>query len=118
MITWFGGICWVPSAVRVKPSTMTMRVKAVTIISSAGTRLTTPSSRTMVSGEAPPPLTLVTSFWTGSSSLGSGSPPWRRPAQAAISSRSPPNSDEQRPAGQGAGSQERCGTAGQRWRRP
>ena len=43
MTTWFGGMPWVPSALRVNPSTMTIRVKAVTMMSIAGSRLTRPS---------------------------------------------------------------------------
>jgi hypothetical protein len=59
MTTWFGGTFCVPSAERVKPSTMTIRVNAVPIMRTAGTRLMAPSSNAMVSGE---PLPLL-AFW-------------------------------------------------------
>src|SRR4051812_13931870 len=58
MMTWFGGTPCVPSAERVKPSTMTIRVNAVIMIRPAGTRLTTPSRTTSASGEDSAPLLL------------------------------------------------------------
>ncbi len=44
IMTWFGGICCVASALRTKESTITMRVKEVTRIINAGARLTTAKS--------------------------------------------------------------------------
>ena len=42
--TWFGGIVGVPSAVRMKPRTIRMRVKPVTVSSSAGISVIAASS--------------------------------------------------------------------------
>ena len=50
MRTWFGGMPWVPSAERTNPMTMTMRVNAVVMMSSAGRKVIAPSSRTIETG--------------------------------------------------------------------
>src|SRR4051794_4469345 len=65
MMTWFGGVPWVPSAERVNPRTMTIRVNAVTMMSAAGTRLTTPRSTTRASGDDSRPLFLLRSTLSG-----------------------------------------------------
>src|SRR5690349_9888462 len=64
MMTWFGGTFCVDSALRVKPSTMTMRVNAVIVISAAGSRVRAPSSTAMPIGllVSPP---LFVDFWPG-----------------------------------------------------
>ena len=45
IMTWFGGICMVPNALRNSDRTITMRVKEVTIISMAGAKDRTVISR-------------------------------------------------------------------------
>ena len=40
---WFGGICGIPMALRANESTIVIRMKEVTIIRMAGTRLSTVS---------------------------------------------------------------------------
>ena len=42
--TWFGGALLVPIAVRMKPSTIRMRLKPVTVNSTAGTSVSPPIS--------------------------------------------------------------------------
>ena len=45
IMTWFGGICMVPNALRSKDRTITIRVKDVTIISMAGAKDSTVINR-------------------------------------------------------------------------
>src|SRR4051794_5023006 len=66
MTTWFGGTFCVPSAERVKPSTMTIRVNAVPIIRIAGTKLIAPSKSAIVSGEPLPLLAFLMAWAIGS----------------------------------------------------
>src|SRR5215217_82600 len=50
VITWVGGICWVPSAERTMESTTEIFTKLVTIISAKGTRPMAASARMRMSG--------------------------------------------------------------------
>src|SRR3954453_22019015 len=71
-ITWLGGMALTPRAFRVSDSTMTMRVKLVIIISSAGA--TESSVSTM----------MITTDWLGFSTVSPGSMLIDRPLVSAV----------------------------------